>query len=106
MHAPYTLCSFHLLSRECRDIVFFCFGVNVRCCVVAGTVGGGTPGHLIMGDGLFIKKLSSLTELCNQIEKKGFSKLKAITIPKKYSTMLGHIQWKVVIQTGLSLLLA
>ena len=34
----------------------FYFGVNVRVLCVAGTEGGGTPGCLIMGNGLLVEK--------------------------------------------------
>ena len=43
--------------------LFFFFFVNVL--FVAGTVGGGTPGHLIMGDGLSLKKI---LETCKSFE--------------------------------------
>ena len=47
------------LSWECRDIETFVFlGVNVRSLCVAGFEGGGTPGHLLMGGGVFHKKTS------------------------------------------------
>ena len=39
------------LSRECRDYDFDT-GVSVGVLYVAGTEGGGTPGCLIMGNGL------------------------------------------------------
>ena len=45
------------LSWECRDIEFLFFsGVNVRVLCVVGFAGGGTPGHLFMGGGVFRKK--------------------------------------------------
>ena len=44
------------LSWECRDIVIlFLSGVNVRFLCVVGFAGGGTPGHLILGGGVFQK---------------------------------------------------
>ena len=44
------------LSWECRDIVtLFLSGVNVRFLCVVGFAGGGTPGHLILGGGVFKK---------------------------------------------------
>ena len=41
---------------ECRDFaILFYSGVNVWL-LVAGFAGGGTPGHLLMGGGVFRKK--------------------------------------------------
>ena len=52
----------------------FCFlGVNVRSLCVAGFEGGGTPGHLLMGGGVFsIKKSGKFRNPRKQSENGSF----------------------------------